>query len=431
MTDKEFSLAQQTERRRIQRTFLRGIKRTFTDMTAASIFVAAVVLLGCLIWYWCSRPHSINLTPFTTPCYVLIGIMLLCLVVYALGVIPRAREMRNNLARIGFTTHVGEPPEITDYRQLNERLLQITFNSLGLRASDWLDLKLAIESALNLILLRVEDGANMREVIVVAVPPIGKVPEKIMWCHELMNADKYTLALGESQAGIVEINLLKTPHWLIGAATGIGKTQLLLLIISQCIQKGMQLVVADWKKGIDFSADMQSVCRFVSDYTNLLSALKELERVIYRRMEMYNSVQLMRGSQACNNTETYYRLTGVQLQHYVFVVDEASMMLDATGRSKEEKAIIAEVIEQINTIGRLGRAFGVHLIICTQRPDVNSVPGSIKANLDGRIAGHTADNTASIVILDNADAAKLPAVPGRFIIRDGIGIQQVFQAYLL
>jgi DNA segregation ATPase FtsK/SpoIIIE-like protein len=73
----------------------------------------------------------------------------------------------------------------------------------------------------------------------------------------------------------------------------------------------------------------------------------------------------------------------------------------------------------------------VHLIIATQRPDVASIPGSVKANLDGRICGHMADNTSSIVVLDNANAAKLPAIPGRFILRDGAGVEVAFQAYLL
>lgn len=82
------------------------------------------------------------------------------------------------------------------------------------------------------------------------------------------------------------------------------------------------------------------------------------------------------------------------------------------------------------TIGRLGRAMGIHLIIATQRPDVASVPGALKAQLDGRLCGHASDAQSSIVILDDGSGAKLPAIPGRFIVRDGTGDDKIIQAYL-
>ena len=154
--------------------------------------------------------------------------------------------------------------------------------------------------------------------------------------------------------------------------------------------------------------------------------------MISTRRQLYN-LEIQRHEDeniTCNNLETYNKIAKVALEHHVLLIDEASMIFDASGRSKEDKAMIAAIIEKVNEIGRIGRAYGVHLIICTQRPDVNSIPGSIKANLDGRIAGHTADNTSSMVVLDTADAARLPSIPGRFIIRDGGGIEQVFQAYL-
>lgn len=102
---------------------------------------------------------------------------------------------------------------------------------------------------------------------------------------------------------------------------------------------------------------------------------------------------------------------------------------DTTGRDKDGKAVVASITNKLLAIGRLGRALGIHLLVATQRPDVGSVPGSLKAQLDGRICGHTADAQSSIVILDDGSAAKLPAIPGRFIIRNGSGSDEIIQAY--
>ena len=105
------------------------------------------------------------------------------------------------------------------------------------------------------------------------------------------------------------------------------------------------------------------------------------------------------------------------------------MVLDSTGRGKQEKEAIATVTERLLRISRLGRAMGIHLVLSTQRCDVSSIPGSVKANLPGRLAGYAADLQSSMVLLDDGSAAKLPAIPGRFILRDACGEDRIFQAY--
>ena len=86
-----------------------------------------------------------------------------------------------------------------------------------------------------------------------------------------------------------------------------------------------------------------------------------------------------------------------------------------------------DVHPDYSTLARLGRAFGIHLILATQRPDANILPGQIKNNLDFRVCGR-ADNVLSQIILDNTSAAdQIPKdARGRFITGDGT----VFQGYL-
>ena len=98
-----------------------------------------------------------------------------------------------------------------------------------------------------------------------------------------------------------------------------------------------------------------------------------------------------------------------------------------TGADNERKKLLAQIENRLSTIARQGRAFGIHLILATQRPDATIIPGQIRNNMDFRVCGR-ADSVLSQIILDNTSAAEqIPKdARGRFITGDGI----VFQGYL-
>ena len=95
--------------------------------------------------------------------------------------------------------------------------------------------------------------------------------------------------------------------------------------------------------------------------------------------------------------------------------DEIAELTGTMGLDKPNKELVTAIIGQLSTLARLGRAFGIHLVLAAQRPDANVLPGQIKNNIDIRICGR-ADLVLSQIILDNGDAAALPKdIPGRFL----------------
>ena len=116
-----------------------------------------------------------------------------------------------------------------------------------------------------------------------------------------------------------------------------------------------------------------------------------------------------------------------KLRRILLVVDEIAELTDTTGMDKPHKEEVAAIVSNLATIARLGRAFGIHLVVSTQRPDAMVVPGQIKNNLDGRICGK-ADNVLSQIILDSTDAAdRIPKdSQGLFLDQDGT----LFRGYL-
>ena len=94
--------------------------------------------------------------------------------------------------------------------------------------------------------------------------------------------------------------------------------------------------------------------------------------------------------------------------------------------TKEQKETTMRAESRLAMIARQGRAFGIHLILATQRPDANILPGQIRNNMDCRVCGR-ADTVLSQIILDSTAAAEqIPKdTAGRFLLHDGT----VFQAF--
>ena len=122
-------------------------------------------------------------------------------------------------------------------------------------------------------------------------------------------------------------------------------------------------------------------CRMCFNEQDLLYTLNQLVAVLeYRKGRLAET--------GCKDLDAYNEATGEGLPRLVFACDEVAEMLDRTGRSKEDKELLAQIESRLATLARLGRAFGIHLILATQRPDANVIPGQIKNTwISGYAAG--------------------------------------------
>ena len=96
-----------------------------------------------------------------------------------------------------------------------------------------------------------------------------------------------------------------------------------------------------------------------------------------------------------------------------------------TGADNERKKLLTQIENRLSTIARQGRAFGINLILATQRPDATIIPCQLRNNMDFRVCGR-ADSVLSQIILDNTSAAEqIPKdARGRFI----TGMARCFKA---
>ena len=353
------------------------------------------------------------------PAYLLAGGGLLAVLL----LYPFGRKMaQDQLESIGLVNHTGAVPILLRrYRDREHpRVVIWAFQNQSIPLSDWGDRRGAIETALDITIVQIRYGRGKNRVLLYAVPARTDLPEVIPWKDRYLSPDSFVLVLGESLLGPVTINLDRTPHILLGGSTGSGKSVLLKLLLMQALQMGAEVCIADFKGGVDFPPIWHEKCRMCFEEQELLDLLTELTAELQRRKGLLKA-------RGCSNLDDYNRAAGGHLRRIIFACDEVAEVLDRTGADKARKEVLAQIEARLSVIARQGWAFGIHLILATQRPDAAIIPGQIRSNLDCRICGR-ADSVLSQIILDSTGAAEV--IPknarGRFLLHDGT----VFQSYL-
>lgn len=336
-----------------------------------------------------------------------------------LGTPQGAKKINKSLSITGLTNHAGQSPLLLRRYKENDVTI-MEFEPNGIPLSDWEDKKEDIETALNMHVIKVECGTSKGRIVLHTISGDKHLPKTVYWKDKYLADEDFTLILGQSMIGQVKINLAKIPHILLGGSTGSGKSVLLKLLIMQCVKKDAEVFIADFKGGVDFLPVWHERCNIITDENTLLDVLTGLVN------ELENRKQVFRGY-GCANIIEYNKMNAPKIKRIVFACDEVAEVLDKTGLSKDAKDLVTQIEGKLSIIARQGRAFGIHLILATQRPDANILTGQIRNNIDFRVCGR-ADNVLSQIILDNTEAAdKIPKESqGLFITHDGV----VFQGYL-
>ena len=345
------------------------------------------------------------------------GIAVTILILLPLG----KRTVQEQLRSVGLVNHSDEAPELKRRTKdrADPRISIWEFTSQGIPLKVWKDKQAAIETVLDITIVNIKNGSGKSRVLLYAVPAISDLPDMIQWNDKYLSRQSFVLSLGESFTGPVTVDLAKVPHILLGGSTGSGKSVLLKLLLMQAIRKDANVCIADFKGGVDFPPAWHKSCRMCFDEQSTLELLTELTEELERRKGLFATAGLP-------NIDSYNASREEKLKRHIFACDEIAEMLDKTGLTKEQKETVSKIESRLSMIARQGRAFGIHLILATQRPDANILSGQIRNNINCRICGR-ADNILSQIILDNTAAAEqIPKdASGRFLLHDGT----VFQAY--
>lgn len=226
------------------------------------------------------------------------------------------------------------------------------------------------------------------------------------------------LVLGKDVAGNdLVADLAAMPHLLIAGATGSGKTVCMNSILAGMMMSRtpdqLKLMLVDPKR-VEF-ASYTNLPHLVAPVIveskrvplGLHWAISEMEnryklfaKVGVRNIQGFNSrpmEQNLPAAEIMGEDDPANRLPD-RIPYIVIVIDElADLMLVAQ----------ADVENAIARLAQMSRAVGIHMILATQRPSVNVITGTIKANFPARISFQVAQKVDSRTILDTSGADKL------------------------
>lgn len=328
-----------------------------------------------------------------------------------------ANVLKETLAEFGVEvdiTNVERGPVVTRYELLP---------APGVRVEKIVQLSNNIALAMKAESVRIQAPIPGKGVVGIEVP---NPKTKMVYLREIVESDVWQntraalpLALGKDVSGrVIVADLAEMPHLLIAGATGSGKTVCMNSIIAGLLMcrtpQQMRLMLID-PKIVEFSVYSSLPHLVVPVITDpkkvaigLRWAITEMEKryrlfakVGVRNIQGYNSRPIARQAELFKDipsAEEPEDKPPDRLPYIVIVVDElADLMLVAQ----------ADIENAIARLAQLSRAVGIHMILATQRPSVNVITGTIKANFPARISFQVAQKVDSRTILDANGADKL------------------------
>lgn len=267
------------KRARIERT-VRAIERGKAKATStpnrrfAFVVVFLIVISAMLSISFASL--TTLLFPLTISVDIVIAIFIYAGVLYFIGRPPEYRKIEEAFTRIGYVDALGLPPEVLEKRN-NNRNFELYLMNCGKSLSEWQDSRAEIETALGVVVSKIRLERGNRNLILTCVPSemaFKEADDEI----GVNGGEGLKLSLGYKAEGPEIIDLNRTAHVLIGGATGSGKTVLLRTILVMLIHRGCDVIVCDFKGGIDFPEKIWDSAKLITTYEDLIT---NLEHVIY------------------------------------------------------------------------------------------------------------------------------------------------------
>ncbi len=293
----------------------------------------------------------------------------------------------------------------------------------GVKISRIVGLQRELELNLAAGTIRIEAPIPGKSLVGIEVPNSGRTT---IGLSTLLTSPEYTdspkpllVALGKDITGHAHFaNVARMPHTLIAGTTGSGKSALIHdLVISLLYRNSpeqLRFIMVDPKR-VEltlYDGIPHLLNNVITDAKKVLVSLKWAVKEMERR---YDVLQL----QKLQNIDAYHekiykpardawvKAGSIEeereelpeaLPYIVIIVDELADLMHSYPRELE--ALIVR-------LAQMSRAVGIHLILATQRPSVNVITGTVKANIPTRMALQVASQIDSRTILDQVGAEKL------------------------
>lgn len=293
----------------------------------------------------------------------------------------------------------------------------------GVRIQKIVNLKTNLELALAASPIRIEAPIPGKSLVGIEVPNSIRAQVGLA---SLLTSPDYTdspkpllVALGRDITGKAHFaNVAKMPHGLIAGTTGSGKSVTIHAMVTSLLFRNspdqLRFIMVDPKR-VELTLYNEIPHLLTPVITDAKKAILALKWAITEMERRYNILQAEKvrdiGSyhdnvyqparkqwEAAGQPEDKKEALPEAMPYIVIVMDELADLMQAYPREMEASIV---------RLAQMSRAVGIHLILATQRPSVNVITGTIKANIPTRIALQVASYIDSKTILDQIGAENL------------------------
>lgn len=222
-----------------------------------------------------------------------------------------------------------------------------------------------------------------------------KEKKDVLYLYDILennNKNNINVNIGkDTKNNIVNLNIEKLPHLLIGGTTGSGKSVFINSFITSLIynysSEEIKLFLIDPKR-----TELKQFKNINHLYYNIINDIENTNLLLdFLISEMYQRYIVLEQNNCKNIQEYNKKHKNKKMQFYICVIDElADLML------QDKKNIETKICK----LAQLSRACGIHLIIATQRPSTDIITGLIKSNFPSRLCFKVASVYDSRTILD-------------------------------
>jgi DNA replication protein DnaC len=225
--------------------------------------------------------------------------------------------------------------------------------------------------------------------------------------YEPLDTTLHEIYVGYNYKDKIKVDLNSFPHLLIGGESGSGKSRLLLLILTNLINRHKDIdiyLIQIRKSDVSVFKECHQVKYYAKSLEDTRDLLRHIENLCIEREKAIDGL-IMDG---IYNIADYNKRFKKSKFNYVYVVlDEFSFFNPNGADDKEVKEVKKEILGHIKNLVMVGRSLGIMIFTSLQKPSQSSIPADIKSQLTTRISFKQLDSSTSILILGNGSATKL------------------------
>lgn len=226
--------------------------------------------------------------------------------------------------------------------------------------------------------------------------------------YEPIPTRPYELYLGHTYYKHVVVNMNTLPHLLIAGINGSGKTRGLYCILTTLFHNHSDNEIEVYMSQVG-KTDLliYRSCSQVKGFSRTIEDSLTMYRSIYD--EMKRRERLIEGlmCRGILNIETYNEKIKESLRYIYVVSDEFSLYMPDATDSKEEKQKKEQCLDILKKLIKMGRAYGIFVIVCLQKTTNDQMPQLIKSQVNCKMTFKQTDVYSSRNVIDDDEALEL------------------------